>query len=56
MCKKKPKVKMTREFMEFVRRKLHGNDGALFDEIIKQLGLPALPPRKTKLALLIEKL
>ncbi len=56
MGNKVKKTQMTREFMEFLRRKSHGQDGAIFDDIIKQLGFPALPPRKTKLALAIEAL
>lgn len=56
MGKKVKKTEMTREFMEFLRRKSHGADGAIFDDIIKQLNLPALPPRRTKLSQAIERL
>lgn len=56
MGKKVKKTEMTREFMEFLRRKSHGADGAIFDDIIKQLNLPALPPRRTKLSQSIERL
>lgn len=56
MGKKANKIPMTREFMEFLRRKSHGADGAIFDDIIKQLNLPALPPRRTRLSQAIERL
>lgn len=56
MGKKVKKTELTREFMEFLRRKSHGADGAIFDDILKQLGMPALPPRRTRLSQAIERL